>query len=270
MNVKRYMFHSAVRLDKFLASTRIFMRSWIPSERTKTVFFPGCSLSGYNPEYVFKVRRYISERFSECGIISACCSKPLMLIGDKQIFTKRTENLKRELDSLNAEIIITACQNCYHILRHNITDRKIISLWPLMKELGLKKELRDKFSGLEAGIQDSCTASNEIITSVRELLRYMGVNAREFNGRRLQCCGGIQAVRTGDSKFGHECMMKRAYESPCPMIISYCASCRSAMSIGGRHRSIHILDLIFGDAEVSCSESNIMNRFKLALRLKEA
>ena len=76
-------------------------------------------------------------------------------------------------------------------------------------------------------------------------------------------------MTTGDSRFGHECMRKRADESPCHMIISYCASCRSAMSIDGKHESVHILDLIFGNGEPSAKKSNLINRFITARKLKE-
>ena len=74
---------------------------------------------------------------------------------------------------------------------------------------------------------------------------------------------------TCDSELGHECMRKRASESPCSVIISYCASCRSAMSIDGTHKSIHILDLIFGNGEESIKKSNLLNRFNTAKKIRE-
>ena len=52
-------------------------------------------------------------------------------------------------------------------------------------------------------------------------------------------------IAAGDVGLGYEAMKKRAAESPCGTIVSYCASCRSAMRTGGRE-SLHLLDLVFG------------------------
>ena len=267
MNARRFLFRSAIKADQFLAASGILRRSM---GKAKTVFFPGCSLSGYNPDYVFTVRDYLREKLGECGIITACCAKPLKLMGEEMTFQRRIERVGRELDAMNAEKVITACQNCYNILRKYDAGRNILSLWPVMLKFGLPESLRDKFSGLEAGIQDSCTSTPEIVSSVREILKYLGVNAKEFSGQKQKCCGGKQTLITGDSRFGHECMRKRADEAPCRMIISYCASCRSAMSIDSRHESIHILDLIFGNGKPSAKKLNLINRFITARKLKGA
>lgn len=267
MNVRKFLFRSAIKADQFLASSGILKRS---TGKAKTVFFPGCSLSGYNPDYVFAVRNYLRENLGECGIITACCAKPLKLMGEHKTFQSRIESVRRELDSMNAETVITACQNCCNILRKYDAGRNVLSLWPIMQKSGLPESLHDKFSGLEAGIQYSCTSTPEIISCIRKLLKYLGVNAKNFSGAKLKCCGGIQMLSTGDSRTGHECMRKRADKSPCSMIISYCASCRSAMSIDGKHKSIHILDLIFGSGKPSQKRPGLLNRLITARRLKEA
>ena len=258
MNVRKFLLQSGIKIDKFLASTKLFRSS---GGKSNIVFFPGCSLSGYNPDYVFKVRDYL-----KCGILTGCCAKPLKLMGETKTFQSRIEGIKSELDKINAENVITACQNCYKILKEYDKKRNILSLWPLMLEKGLPDELRGKFNFLEASVQDSCSSTPEIITSIREILKYLGVNVREFPGKQKKCCGGIQAIVTGNSD---EYKRKRAEKSPCNVIISYCASCRSAMSIDGAHKSIHILDLIFGDGEISMTNSDIVNRFLLARRLNK-
>ena len=266
MNIRKFLFNSAIRADQLLAASVILKRS--PRE-AKNIFFPGCSLMGYNPGYVFAAKRYLEASGYDCGIVSGCCAKPLKLIGSHKTFQRRIDDLRRHFDAMNADTVITACQSCYHILKQYDTDRNILSLWPLMAKLGLSETLRDKFLGLEASIQDSCTSTPEIFSSVREILKYLGVSVREFPGSRLKCCGGLQTLTSGDRRLGHECMIKRAAEAPCSTIISYCASCRSAMSLDGQHKSIHILDLIFGDGETSKPGSNLLNRLITAKMLKE-
>ena len=58
-------------------------------------------------------------------------------------------------------------------------------------------------------------------------------------------CFYIARILGRDVGLGYEAMKKRAAESPCGTVVSYCASCRSAMRTGGRE-SLHLLDLVFG------------------------
>ena len=262
MSLRKFLFRSAINADMFLAASSILQQS---SGNCETVFFPGCSLTGYNPEYVFAVRDYVIGNLGSCGIITACCAKPLKLMGESKLFTKRIDSVRRKLDAMNARTIITACQTCNNILRQYDKDREILSLWPLIAKHGLPERLRGKFSGLDASIQDSCTSLPEISESVRKILAFLGVNVIEFPLKK--CCGGIQTLTTCDSRYGRKCKIERANESPCDTIISYCAACRSAMSLGG-HNSIHILDLIFGDGESSAKNSNLYNRYITARRVR--
>ena len=262
MNTRKFLFNTAVKINQFFAATKIFMRSTGESE---FIFMPGCSLTSYNPEYIFLTRDYLRKNLGDCGIITACCAKPLKLIGDSKTFQLRIANLINELDKINAHTVITACQNCYNVMKSYDKNRKILSLWPLMLKFGLSESLKNKYSALEASIQDSCVTTPEIIKSVREILNFLGVNVKEFS--KIQCCGGIRTLTTGNVKLSREYMRQRADESPSQIIISYCASCRSAMSLNKKYKSIHLLDLIFGNGEPS--KSKLLNRLIAAKNLKK-
>lgn len=265
MSVQSKLFHSWVRFDQWLAASLLLCHS---SVAAKTAFFPGCSLAGYNPTYVTASRDFIRDRYGDCGVFMACCAKPLKLMGEKNLFQKRIDGVRRGLDAMGVETVITACQNCFKILREHDGGRRILSLWPLMLEMGLPDGCGGRFSGMEASVQDSCAMGDylEIGAAARELLRRLGVTVREmeFSGARAKCCGGVTMITTGDAGLGREWMRNRAAESPCPTIISYCASCRSAMSIDGAHRSLHLLDLIFGNGTPSPAGSNLLNRWRTA------
>ena len=252
----------AVKIDQFFAASKFLRRA---KKSCNIIFMPGCSLRGYNPEYIFMTRDYLREKLGDCGIITACCSKPLKLIGDSKTFQLRIKNLITELDNMNAKILITACQNCYNVMKLYDSNRKILSLWPLMQKFGLSESLKNKYSGLEASIQDSCVSNHEIIKSVREIVKFLGVNIHEFEN--IKCCGGVKTLTTGNIKLSREYMRQRASESPCNVIISYCASCRSAMSLDNKYKSIHLLDLIFGNGEPLNSKNNLLNRLITAQRL---
>lgn len=264
--MKKFLFQTGIRAEQYLSATKFFRRS---TGKSKIIFFPGCSLSGYNPEYVFAVRDYLTEILGECGIFTACCAKPLKLIGDAKAFRHRIESVRHELNLMGTKTIITACQGCCKVLRTYDTEHNILSLWPLMQS-NIPERLRGKFSGLEACVQDSCTSTPEIVSSIRKISAYLGIKIKEFPGVKLRCCGGAQLLASGDAKRGREIMCERANQAPSSTIISYCASCRSAMQIDGKHKSIHILDLIFGDGEASGKGSSLFNRFITARNLKEA
>ena len=169
-NIRKILFRSVIRAEQFLSASRIFMTS---TGKAKNVFFPGCSLTGYNPDYVFATRNYIQEKLGDCAIITACCSKPSRLIGNVKTFEHNIKTVINELDLMEAENVITACQNCYNTLKKYDKNRNVLSLWSLMSKMGISETLENKFSGFEAAIQDSCTSTEKIIFDVRKILEYL-------------------------------------------------------------------------------------------------
>lgn len=197
----------------------------------------------------------------------ACCAKPLKLMGANAAFQRRIDAVRQSLDVIEAETVVTACQNCFKILREYEKGRDVVSLWPLLLELGLPDGVEEKYGGLEVSIQDSCAMGDypEVALSVREILKRLGVTVREMglSGPKARCCGGIQMITTGEARIGREAMRNRAAESCCPTILSYCASCRSAMGIDGSHQSLHLLDLLFGNGE-PLKGGGLLSRWRVA------
>ena len=66
---------------------------------------------------------------------------------------------------------------------------------------------------------------------MRTVLGELGATVREmeYARNRARCCGCAPMIAVGDVGLGYEAMKKRAAESPCGTIVSYCASCRSAI-----------------------------------------
>ena len=195
------MFHSMIRLEQYLAASPLLRSSLRNRNSVKTVFFPGCSLAAYSPDYVLKIRDFISGKFGECEVFMACCAKPLKLMGIEHVFNKKIDAVRRGLDAINAETVITACQNCFKILRKYDTGRNIISLWPLVYEVGLPDGCEGRYSGMRASIQDSCAMNDfpEVAEAVHKILKRLGVTVHEMkvSGCKAKCCGGIAMLKTG-------------------------------------------------------------------------
>ena len=226
-------FHRTMRFHQRLAFSPLFCRAvgadgtvGTKRGRARRVFFPGCSLSAYAPEHVLAAWQYLCERMEGVGALLKCCGKPLKLMAMTGEFRRRFDAVRRDLDLMGAEEMIVACQNCYTIFRHFDEGRRVRSFWTILAEMGLPEGSRG---------------------SVRTVLGELGATVREMDCARdrARCCGCAPMIATGDVKLGYEAMKKRAAESPCGTIVSYCASCRSAMRTSGRE-SLHLLDLVFG------------------------
>ena len=249
-------FHRTMRFHQRLAFSPLFCRAvgadgtvGTKRGRAKRVFFPGCSLSAYAPGHVLAAWQYLRERMEGVGALLKCCGKPLKLMAMTGEFRRRFDAVRRDLDLMGAEEVIVACQNCYSILRHFDEGRRVRSFWTILAEMGLPEGSRGGARGLEVSIQDSCVTRGvpEIYDGVRTVLGELGATVREmeYARDRARCCGCAPMIAAGDVGLGYEAMKKRAAESPCGTVVSYCASCRSAMRTGGRE-SLHLLDLVFG------------------------
>ena len=246
-------FHRTMRFHQRLAFSPFFCRAvgedGSGEGRARRAFFPGCSLSAYAPNHVLSAWQYLRERMEGVGALLKCCGKPLKLMALTGEFRERFDTVRRDLDRMGTEEVIVACQNCYVIFRQFDPGRRVRSLWTILGECGLPEGRRGSAQGLEAAIQDSCTTRDvpEIYESTRAILGELGVSIREMEHARdrARCCGCAPMIAAGDVALGREAMRKRAAESPCETVVSYCASCRSALRTGGRE-SLHLLDLIFG------------------------
>lgn len=223
-------------------------------------FMPGCSLSSYSPEAVENVLRFLKDNFNNVSAIQRCCGMPTLVLGQKELFMKRYEKLNEDIETLEIDEIVVACQNCFLILNQYSKDVKITSLWTLIKDIGLPKEFKNKAkdSDVEFSIQDSCPTRNysDIHDGVRWILKELGYKYVEskFSRENAMCCGQggmAQAVNPDLSKRIAENVVSQFNTD---YVVTYCAACRSSMYKAGRE-SYHIIDLIFGPVVYKNSKS---------------
>lgn len=245
--------HGVVHMHQKLSFSRFF-NTVMKDEKTnsvKRVFMPGCSLCSYSPELVFKTYNYLKEKLPGTAMITQCCGKPTLLLGEEELFTKRYKRLERILTELEVDEIITACQSCYITVLQNSQNKKVRSLWTVLKDIGIPKEVENigKSSELTFAIHDSCPTRDkgDIHDSVRWIIDSLGYKVEELKHSKenTKCCGvGGMAYPVN-----HELALKATYETAAQAktdyMVTYCASCREAM-IRGNKKALHILDLIFG------------------------
>lgn len=270
--------HAAIENHQAFSFSKFFNTS-IPDIKagyTKRAFIPGCSLSSYSPYLVGETLEFLQEKLPGTGAVLMCCGKPTRDMGQIEKFKGRYSKLQNTLDDLGVEEVITACQNCYMTISENSPNLKVRSLWEIIPEIGLPEELvgKGKVSDIEFTIHDACPTryNSGIHDGVRWIAKELGYKIKESDNSRekTSCCGFGGMVVPANPELAKELMKKSSSELISEYVITYCASCREAMAIGGKN-SVHILNLLFNSEWNSNSEfpglpkgfiENWVNRYK--------
>lgn len=248
------------------------------TKNIKRVFMPGCSLSGYDNEIIFKVKEYLHEKLGETEIVIKCCGKPSKDIGDLNLFNRNIKEIEDYLNNKGVSEVIVACENCYKTFKENFKDIKVLTLWEIISEEGVPDGVKNIYSDLkeEFALHDPCPIKQEkqIHEAVRIILNEIGINFREFekNKSRTECCGSGGMVGVTNKELWEKQRNKRANSTECKNIISYCESCVNTFKGSGKN-VLHILDLLFNEEfikrkRINQKEVNTfnqwINRIKLA------
>jgi len=243
--------HGGIDMHQKLSFSKTFNTTKKHSHNVKRVFMPGCSLPSYSPDLVKAITTYLSEEVEGLSTVLKCCGKPTALMGQKSLFEQRYQSLQEEFDRVEAEEVIVACQNCYNVVKRHSPKQKVTSLWTLLDEIGIPKEAKGigADSDLIFAIHDSCPTRDEaeIHESVRNIVKELGYQTEElqYSKDKTRCCGMGGMLGAADFELAKRIMTSRAKEATSENMLVYCASCRDAMTIGGK-KTLHLLDLIFG------------------------
>lgn len=276
--------HKAIEVHQYLGYSKMFnTTNEAPSgKKTKYVFFPGCSLPSYNPEAVGNMLDHLQNKLNgEVGSLLKCCGKPPKALGQDDLFKERFKSVQDELDKLDAEYVIVACQSCYGIFK-NYSKQKVISLWELLPEIGLPEEQVGigKGSDVTFNIHDSCSIRNmtKIHDGIRWIVNELGYEIEELENSRekTRCCGFGGMIVPAVPEVATKVMNRRASETTTGHMITYCAACRESMEKGGADAQ-HILDLVFGETYTKAKSAKRnkgpvgqwMNRYKAKSELKK-
>lgn len=245
--------HKAIDMHQTLSFSKMFNTSVHDNRKTdiKRVFIPGCSLPSYNPKAVGQIFYYLQSVYPGTSAILKCCGKPTKALGQTGLFKERYSDLQAEIDKLEADEIIVACQNCYNIITENSPNQKVRSLWEILPEIGLPEGAKGKGIGsdITIAIHDACPTREEssIHDGIRWIMNELGYEVEElrYSRENTKCCGFGGMIVPANPDLAQRVMNRVTEEVNSEYMVTYCASCKEAMARGGK-KSVHILDLIFG------------------------
>ncbi|MDU6577839.1 MAG: (Fe-S)-binding protein, partial [Enterococcus raffinosus] len=194
---------------------------------------------------------YLKGFYPDLAVIQGCCGKPTRMIGQEQLFQERFGQLTEQVCQAEIDDLIVACQGCIKTMTIQ-NQFPTSSLWVKMAELGLPQEVIGKAneSDVVFSVQDSCPTKEvtEIHQAVRFLLEQLGyqVASNHLSGKNTLCCGMGGMCGVSNPDLAKDFAEKRVQDFKTDHIVTYCASCTSAMILGGG-QAWHLLDLIFGD-----------------------
>ncbi|OPJ56237.1 (Fe-S)-binding protein [Alkalithermobacter paradoxus] len=247
-------------------------------------FMPGCSLPSYSPEAVVKTISYLKSVFPEFSAVQKCCGKPTKAVGQYDLFKERFADLQRDMDDVNIEEMIVACQSC-KLTFDEASPTPTHSLWEILPIIGLPEEVRNKAkdSDVVFTIHDSCstrhlTALHDGVRWILDELGYKYVESK-YSREKTRCCGFGGMVVPANPEVAQKVMKRRVETLDSEYVVVYCSACRSSILKGGS-KAWHILDLIWGpvvhanDAApedvLSSPVKSWINRYKSKTGIKKA
>ncbi len=242
--------HEFALLDMaFSQSDRFAMNRHEPGKTQSTyAFFPGCQLCASLPEKVIPAYDYLRQTLSGgVGLMLGCCCAPAHWAGQQAEYERHMEDFKSNWAGLGRPKLILACSTCFQMMKENLNEIELISLWQVFKENGFPASLPSNKSGGPLSIHDPCTTRHEpgIQEAVRNILNSLDVNVEELELSRdmTECCGFGGLMQNANPDIAKTVISKRAEQSPNDYL-TYCAMCRDSLSATGK-RVIHLLDLLF-------------------------
>ncbi|MBZ4663671.1 MAG: (Fe-S)-binding protein [Caloramator sp.] len=213
-------------------------------------FMPGCSLPSYSPEAVKKTVEYLNTVFPKFAAIQKCCGKPTKAIGQYELFKERFASLQKDMDELQIDEMIVACQSC-KLTFDETSPTPTHSLWELLPIIGLPEHVRGKAKDSDVifTIHDSCSTRHmkELQDGIRWILDELGYKYIEskYSRENTRCCGFGGMVVPANPDVAKKVMKRRVETLDSEYIVTYCAACRSSIMQAGA-KAWHILDLIWG------------------------
>ena len=248
----------------------------LPQE-CRAVFFPGCTLSGTRPQQTIAIYEHLKQTDPALGVVLDCCCKPSHDLGRWEYFSAMMDEMKKFLAEHGIKTVITACPNCYTVLKQYGEPLQVVSVYELLVQNGLPDTGRID-GEMVVSIHDPCvTRSREDIhQSVRKLAETKGFSVVEMlhaRGNTL-CCGEGGCVGAISPELADTWSDRRREEAAGRVLLTYCAGC--ADKLHKKSPVFHILDavlnpdaIVAGKARVSGSPLTYLNRLRLKRYFKK-
>jgi uncharacterized membrane protein YdjX (TVP38/TMEM64 family)/Fe-S oxidoreductase len=233
-----------------------------------TVFWPGCSLTGTNPDIVKKTINILSKHLNKnVGLVLDCCFDPLHQIGDKDKTKKASERIKERLKKHKINYVITGCVNCKKIFSLYMPEVKAQHVLEVISNSTIYKT---SLPQLKAYLHHPCPSYrfDEIRRGAKEQALKHSNDMRQTG--QPSCCGlggGLSSIDSGMSDKFADKVIKASENSD---IITYCMGCKGNFLKKGK-KAYHVLEFIAGvkplEQPVSSAKKWI-NRLFLSMNMK--
>jgi len=210
----------------------------------RTVFFPGCSLSGSRPAAVRGIFALLKKTDPKTGIVLDCCTKPSHSLGRERYARSMFEEMGTYLAGHGVKEVLVACSNCHNMFSAFGNGIAVRTVYEALAE-------NDSLPAGQARgtvtVHDSCVARNlePAHAAVRTLLKRQGftVEEMEHTGKHTLCCGQGGGVNLYAPDMAERWVAKRGKEAKGRRMVTYCAGC--ARALNNESPASHIAELIF-------------------------
>ena len=238
----------------FSQSDAFFMARHAPgTSQSEYLFFPGCQLCASAPGQVKQVYDYLREKMTGgVALMLGCCGAPAYWGGRQAQFSEELSRWEAAWKSLGSPQPVVACSTCLKVFKDHLPQVEPVSLWEVFKKIGIPQTGLYRPDAVLA-IHDPCTSRNAaaVQEAVRRLAESLDIVVEELDlGReRTECCGFGGLLENANPALAKTVIETRGRRSSSDYL-AYCAMCRDALAGVGK-RTVHLLDLIFPDPEIS-------------------
>jgi glutamate synthase (NADPH/NADH) small chain len=218
---------------------------------SRYVFFPGCQLSGSDPQHVSAAYDYLRETLSGgVGLWLNCCGAPAEWAGRTDLMQASLEAFQTQYNAMGEPALVLACSTCYQVFKTHLPEVELVSLWEVFDQHGLPDTTPASLAEV-VSIHDPCTTRHEpqMHDSVRHIVQQLGYPVEELalSRERTTCCsyGGLMWFANRD--LAQDVIRRRIAENDADYV-TYCAMCRDFFAAQGK-RTLHVLDLMFGEGQ---------------------
>lgn len=237
-----------LRTYEWMGNSRLFSYYGLP-DQCRTVFFPGCAMSGARPETTWRMYRQIAERRPNLGIVMDCCIKPSHDLGDDGRFSARFGRVMDRLSRGGVDEIITACPGCFDMFRKYSGKLSVQSVWEVMPPPRVAAV--PGTSHPRVRVHDPCTA--RFLPRLHERIRTHVAGLRleiietPQSGRLAACCGEGGAVSHAFPHMADAWRQSAAGRSGGDPVVTYCIGCTGYLAAAGM-KTVFLGDLLANPA----------------------
>ncbi|MDI6801456.1 MAG: VTT domain-containing protein [Thermodesulfovibrionales bacterium] len=237
-------------------------------ERAEIIFWPGCALSGTEPDIIKKTIRLLNKHLNcKVGIVLDCCFDSSFQIGDIDEVQKAAERIRERLRKHGIRRVITGCVNC----------KKIFSLYlPEISAEHIMEVLSDTHSHIYRFTHSQVYLHHPCPSYMFEGIQEKARNILKKNASDIieppypSCCGLGGGLHDTSKELSDTFAGAVITDAGNRDIITYCMGCKNKFLKNGK-RTSHILEFMNGIKpieEAIPSQRKWLNRFLLAMHFR--